>query len=135
MSPTLFALVGIATWAALLVFSLAGLRVLTSQQTGKALNSFLPDGSDLDGLGQRWTRAHLNTLEFLPIVATVGLAAVFSGNAAVTDPLATIVLVLRIAQSAVHIASTAVPFVLVRATLFVGQILIVLYWAFQLLTS
>lgn len=135
MSPTLFALVAFAVWAALLVFSLAGLRVLTSQQTGKALNSFLPDGSDLEGLGQRWTRAHLNCLEFLPIAATVGLAAVVAGKAAVTDPLAMVLLYLRIGQSLVHIISTAVPFVLARATLFVGQVVIVLYWAFQLLTG
>lgn len=135
MSPTLFALVAFAVWTALLVFSLAGLRVLTSQQTGKALNSFLPDGSDLEGLGQRWTRAHLNCLEFLPIAATVGLAAVLAGKAAVTDPLAMILVYLRIGQSVVHIISTAVPFVLARATLFVGQIVIVLYWSFQLLTG
>ena len=135
MSPTLVALVAFATWTALLVFSLAGLRILHAQRTGKAVNSFLPDGSDFEGLGLRWTRAHLNALEFLPIVATIGLAAVLAGKAAVTDPLAMVIVYLRIAQSVVHISSTAVPFVLVRATLFVGQIFIVLYWSFQLLTG
>jgi uncharacterized MAPEG superfamily protein len=127
--------VGFAAWTALLVFSLAGLRALHARQTGKALNSFLPDGSDLEGLGQRWTRAHLNCLEFLPVAATVGLAAVLAGKAAVTDPLAMLLLSLRIGQSLVHIVSTSVPFILARATLFVGQLAIVLYWSFRLLTG
>jgi uncharacterized MAPEG superfamily protein len=135
MSPTLVALVGFATWTTLLVFSLAGLRALTSQRTGKPLNSFLPDGSDLEGLGQRWTRAHLNCLEFLPVAGAVGLAAVVSGNAAVTDPLAMLLLYLRVGQSVVHLISTSVAFVMIRATLFVGQVLIVLYWSYCLLTA
>jgi uncharacterized MAPEG superfamily protein len=135
MSPTLIALVAFAAWSALLVFGLANLRILTARRTQKALNSFAPDGSDLEGLGQRWTRAHLNCLEFLPIAATVGLAAVVTGNAAVTDPLAMLLLTLRIGQSVVHLISTAVPFVLIRATLFVGQLAIVLYWSYSLLTS
>lgn len=135
MSPTLVALVGFATWTALLVFGLAGLRALLSRSTGKELNTFSADGSDLDGLPQRWTRAHLNCLEFLPIATAVGLAAVVSGQAAITDPLAIPLLLLRIAQSVVHLVSTSVPFVLIRATLFVGQVLIVLSWAFRLLTA
>ena len=135
MSPTLTALVAFAVWTALLVFGLANLRILYARRTNKVLNSFSPDGSDLDGLGQRWTRAHLNCLEFLPIVATVGLAAVVTGNAAVTDPLAMVLLYLRIGQTLVHLFSTAVPFILIRAALFVGQLAIVFYWSYGLLTS
>ncbi|MBW2245382.1 MAG: MAPEG family protein [Deltaproteobacteria bacterium] len=135
MSPTLVALVGFAIWSALLVFSLAGLRMITAQRLNKDLNSFLPDGSDLEGLGQRWTRAHLNCLEFLPIAGVVGLAAVVSGQAAVTDGLAMLLLYFRIGQSVVHLISTSVAFVMIRATLFVGQILIVLYWSYGLLTA
>jgi uncharacterized MAPEG superfamily protein len=135
MSPTLTALVLFAAWTALLVFALANFRVLYAQRTQKALNSFLPDGSDLDAFGQRLTRAHLNCVEFLPVFGAVGLAAVASGNAAVTDPLAMVLLGLRIGQSVVHVSSTAVPFVFARATLFLGQLLIVLYWSYGLLTG
>ncbi len=135
MSPTLIALVAFAVWSGLLVFGLANYRILYAQRTKKDVNTFKPDGSDLEGLGQRWTRAHLNCLEFLPVAATVGLAAVVTGNAAVTDPLAMVLLYLRIGQSVVHMISTAVPFVMVRATLFVGQLAIVLYWSYGLLTS
>ena len=88
MTPTLVALVGFATWTTLLVFGLAGLRIVHAQRTGKEVNSFSADGSDLEGLGQRWTRVHLNCLEFLPIAGAVGLAAVVSGQAAITNPLA-----------------------------------------------
>ena len=135
MSPTLTALVAFAVWSGLLVFGLANYRILYAQRTKKEVNSFAPDGSDLEGLGQRWTRAHLNCLEFLPIAATVGLAAVVSGKAAVTDPLAMVLLYLRIGQSVVHLISTAVPFVMIRAVLFVGQLGIVLYWSYGLLTG
>jgi uncharacterized MAPEG superfamily protein len=160
MSPTLVALVGFATWTALLVFGLAGLRAAYAQRTGKALNSFQADGSDLEGLTQRWTRVHLNCLEFLPIFAAVGLAGtqrwtrvhlncleflpifaavglagVVAGKAVITDPLAMPLLYLRVGQSVAHLISTAVPFVMIRATLFVGQVLIVLYWSFSLLTG
>jgi len=135
MSPTLSALVAFATWTALLVFGLAGLRVVTAQRTGKAVNSFRPDGSDLPGLGQRWTRAHLNCIEFLPIFAAVALSAVASGQAGVTDGLAWVLVGLRLAQSVVHLVSTSVPFVMIRATLFGAQVLIVLNWGRVLLTS
>ncbi len=133
MTPTLTSLVAFGAWTLLLVASLAGFRVLTAQRTGKAVNSFLPDGSDLPGLGQRWTRAHLNCVEFLPAFAAVALAAVVSGRGELTDGLAMPAFYLRVAQSITHLVSTAIPAVLLRATLFVGQILIVLYWAFQLL--
>lgn len=135
MTPTLSALVAFAAWTALLVLSLAGLRGLTSQRTGKALNSFRPDGSDLPGLGERWTRAHLNCIEFLPVFAAVGLAAVVAGRSEVTDGLAWVVFGLRVGQSVVHLISTSVPFVMVRAGLFAGQMLIALYWAGALLLA
>jgi len=135
MSPTLTALVAFAAWTTLLVFGLANFRILHAQRTKKAVNTFTADGSDLQGLGQRWTRAHLNCLEFLPIAATVGLVAVAAGKASVTDPLAMVLFYLRIGQSVVHLISTSVPFVLIRATLFVGQIAIVLYWCYGLLSG
>jgi len=133
MSVTVIALVGFAAWTGLLVFGLANFRVLIAMRTQKPVNSFSPSGDDLEGLGQRWTRAHLNCLEFLPIFGVVALSAVVSGKTAITDPLAMVVLYARFAQTAVHLAGVSVPFVLVRATLFVVQLAIVLWWAFQLL--
>jgi len=119
----------------LLVFTLASVRVLTSQRTGKAVNSFAADGSDIEGFGQRLTRAHLNCVELLPVFAAVILAAAVAGRGTVTDGLAMTALYARLGQSVVHMASTAVPAVLIRATLFVVQLAIIAWWIFQLLTG
>ena len=135
MSATLIALVAFAAWTGLLVFGLANLRIAISARTKKPLNSYSPSGDDLEGLGQRWTRVHLNCVEFLPIFGAVALAAIAAGKTAVTDPLAMVVLYARIAQSAVHLIGTSVPLVFARATLFVVQLAIVLWWAFQLLAG
>jgi hypothetical protein len=51
-----------------------------------------------------------------------------TGQTAVTDGLATIVLAARVAQSVVHIISVSVPAVLVRATFFTVQVVIWVIW-------
>ena len=135
MSATLIALVAFAAWTGLLVFGLANLRIAISVRTKKPLNSYSPSGDDLEGLGQRWTRVHLNCVEFLPIFGAVALTAIAAGKTAVTDPLAMVVLYARIAQSTVHLIGTSVPLVFARATLFVVQLAIVLWWAFRLLAG
>ena len=81
-----------------------------------------------------WMAVGMGTLA-QAVAGAVGLAAVVSGNAAVTDPLAMLLLYLRVGQSVVHLISTSVAFVMIRATLFVGQVLIVLYWSYCLLTA
>ncbi len=134
MSPSLVALCSFAAWTMLLVFSLAGFRVLTTARTGKAVNSFLPDGTDIEGFGQRLTRAHLNCVEFLPVAGAVILSAAVIGRADVTDGLAMPLLYARLGQSLVHVASTAPPMVLARATLFLAQLAIVAIWISRLLT-
>ena len=132
MGPSLVALCLFAGWTILLVFVLANYRVLVGVRTGKALNSFVPDGRDLDAFGQRLTRAHLNCLELLPVVGAVILSAAVAGKADVTDGLAMPLLYARLGQSLVHITSTAVPMVLIRATLFVVQLVIVAIWIWRL---
>ena len=135
MTPSLTALCGFAAWTMLLVFTLAILRVLTSQRSGKPVNSFAPDGSDMEGLGKRLTRAHLNCVEFLPVFAAVILAAAVAGQGAATDGLAMPALYARFGQSIVHLVSTSVPAVMLRATLFVVQLAIAAWWIVQLLTT
>lgn len=132
MTPSLVALCLFAGWTLLLVVSLALYRGASSRSSGKALNTFAPDGTDVGGFGQRLTRAHLNCVEFLPALGAVILAAAVAGRSAVTDPLAMPLLYARLAQSAVHLASTSVPMVLLRATLFVVQVAIVASWILQL---
>lgn len=135
MERTATALVGFAGWFALLsvVMGLYRGRYMLSGQ--KAANSFALDGSDLDALGQRITRARDNCFETLPLFVALALGASLSGRLDVTDPLAMWLLYARMAQSVTHIISTSVPAVLLRANLFFVQILIYLWWTLRLLAS
>ena len=132
MTTSLVALCLFAGWTILLVTSLALYRGAFSQRSGKALNTFSPDGTDVAGFGQRLTRVHLNCLEFLPVAGAVILAAAVSGRGDVTDPLAMPMLFARLAQSTVHLISTSVPMVMIRGTLLVVQIGIVASWIWRL---
>jgi uncharacterized MAPEG superfamily protein len=79
------------------------------------------------------TRARDNCFETLPVFAALALAAQLSGRLEVTDGMAMWVLYARLGQSVAHMISTSVPVVLVRATLFVVQLLIYLTWTIQLI--
>jgi uncharacterized MAPEG superfamily protein len=132
VSTSLVALCLFAGWTLLLVTSLALFRGLFSTRSGKALNSFSPDGTDVPGFGQRLTRAHLNCLETLPVAGAVILAAAVAGRGDVTDPLAMPLLYARVTQSIVHMISVSVPMVLLRAGLLVVQIGILASWILRL---
>lgn len=132
MTPSLVALCLFAGWTILLVASLALYRGLFASRSGKALNSFSPDGTDVAGFGQRLTRVHLNCLETLPVAAAVILAAAVAGRAEVTDPLAMPLLYARLGQSIVHLISTSVPMVMLRAGLLVVQLVILGSWILRL---
>jgi uncharacterized MAPEG superfamily protein len=132
MTPSLVALCLFAGWTILLVATLALYRGLFSSRTGKALNSFSPDGTDVAGFGQRLTRAHLNCLETLPVAAAVILAAAVAGRAEVTDPLAMPLLFARLGQSIVHLISVSVPMVMLRAGLLLVQLVILGSWILRL---
>lgn len=128
MSNTAFALIGLATWAILQSFILVTVRLLATR-SGHALNTFDPQGKDLEGFGPRATRAHLNTLENLAILVSFLLYAIATQQTAVTEGLACWLLYARVGQSCAHMISTSVPFVLLRATLFSVQLVICLIWA------
>lgn len=133
MGATATALIGFAGWFALLSIALGLYRVGFMMRRQKPANTFATDGSDLDPLGQRLTRARDNCFETLPIFAAIALGASIAGRLDVTDSLAMWVLYARIAQSITHIVSTSVPAVMLRATLFFVQVLIYLWWTIRLL--
>ncbi len=134
MSQSMIALVGFGLWTIILVFLLANVRLAVTMKSGKELNTFSPDGKDVDGFAQRLTRAHLNCLELLPVAGAVMLSAAVTGNGGITDPWAMILLYARIGQSVIHLIGTSVPLVLIRATLFVVQLVILAIWSYKLLT-
>ena len=123
MSTPLWCLLGFAAWSILLVLSLGTVRVvrvLTRQQTANSFASGVPHGGDRYW---RLNRAHMNSVENLPIfgaIVVVGeLARVTSSSFALA---ATIVLVARVAQSTIHIASNSNLAVNLRFTAFLTQL-------------
>ncbi len=131
MTPSTCVVAGLTVWAVVLSFLLVSVR-LRAIAGGKALNTFAPDGRDMSAFGQRVTRAHGNALENLALLVALPLYALATEQTAVTDGLAPLVLYARIGQSLVHLASTGKAAVLVRATLFGVQMIVVLIWAWRL---
>lgn len=125
MSASAVCLFGLIGWTIVLTFLLIGVR-LKPIFGGTVL--FDQDGSDLPGFAQRVTRAHGNSLEWLTIPAALIVYGVATGQSAVTDGLAMVVLGARLGQSIVHMISVSVPAVLVRATLFTVQVVIWIIW-------
>ena len=132
MNPALTALAGFAGWTVLLLLTVANLRVANFITGKKAINAFSPTGEDLPGFGQRVTRAHLNCVENLPVFAALVAAAGLSGQFAIMEGTVMYVLYARIGQSVAHMLSTAVLVVWVRATFFFVQVLLMAWYAIQL---
>ena len=132
MNPALFALAGFAGWTVLLLLTVANLRVANFLTGKKAINAFSPTGEDLPGFGQRVTRAHLNCVENLPIFAALVVAAGLSGQFSIMESTVMYVLYARIGQSVAHMISTAALVVWVRATFFFVQVLLMAWYAIQL---
>lgn len=132
MTPTAAALLGFAAWTIFMVMLLGLLRTGLVFAGKKKSNEFRASGEDLGSLGYRATRVHANCYENLPAAAAVMLYAIATNQTAITDPFAIVFIGLRVAQSTVHLLSTAQPMVLIRFALFVGQNAILLYWILAL---
>lgn len=135
MSNTIVALGGFALWTIILVSSVATFRIVSDfiLKRGISLNNFAADGSDVPGFGQRLTRAHLNCLEVLPVFAAVAIAASMADQLALLDPTVMYILYARVAQSVVHIISTSMIAVLIRATFFIIQLVLLASYVWQLI--
>jgi uncharacterized MAPEG superfamily protein len=135
MNAPLIALAGFAGWTMVLVLITANTRVIKSLTgaTDIPINQFSPYGEDLPGFSQRVTRAHLNCVENLPVFAAVVAVAGLSGQFGVMESTVMYVLYARIAQSVIHMISTSFAMVLIRATLFVAQIILMAYYVIQML--
>jgi len=133
MNPALVALAGFAGWTLLLLLTVANLRMANFFTGKNTINGFSPTGDDLPGFGQRVTRAHLNCVENLPILAALVAAAGLSGQFAVMEGTVMYVLYARIGQSVAHMISTAALVVWVRATFFFVQVLLMASYAYQLI--
>jgi uncharacterized MAPEG superfamily protein len=132
MSATACAILGLASWYVATLLALATFRVYTTAAKKKPANTFATDGSDVPGLGQRLTRVHANCYENIPVFMGVMLLALATGQTAITDPSACMLVYARIGQSVVHAASTSIPAVMLRFALFFLQVLILICWLWQI---
>lgn len=133
MNATALALTGYIGWILLLLGAIAVVRLQASVVGGKPANSFATDGSDVSPFSGRLCRAHANCYENFPQLGGLMLLALATGTAAMTDPLALVLLAARVAQSAVHLYSTSETAVKVRFAFFLVQYGIAVYWAFGFL--
>lgn len=133
MNATIIALAGYLLWTLILVVALLGYRSMLVSKNAKAANEFKPDGSDGSPFEVRLNRAYANCLESFAMVGGVMLLALATSAAAVTNPLALVVLAARIGQSITHLISTSVIAVQVRFAFFVIQLGICGYWLVKLL--
>lgn len=132
-SPTAVALTGFIAWTLTLLVLMESVRCALVLSRKVPSNQFRPDNSNLSPFMQRLARAHANCLEGLPIFGGLMVVALATDRAAVTDPLAFVLLAARIFQSTVHVASLSVMAVNVRFTAFAVQMAIAAYWSWQLL--
>ncbi len=132
INPTICALIGFACVTLVLVGTVVLYRtVLVFTGQAKA-DAFPRRGYEAPSFIQRLQDAHANCVENLPLVAAVVLAAVATGQTALTDPLACYLLYARIGQSGIHALSVNHFTVLLRATLYSVQIGILVWWILKL---
>lgn len=132
MNASALALAGYIGWFLVLLLMLAAVRVSAVMTARRAPNSFRPDGTDMTPFVARLVRAHANCYEAFPFVGGTLLLALASGSAAITDPLAMLVLACRVGQSLVHLLSVSNVAVNLRFAFFGGQVGITVYWLLQM---
>lgn len=114
-------------WAIALVLVYAGPRIPLAAFTERRMDSWERNQPVTDTpFFQRAKGAHLNCLENFPLFAAVVVIAMLMGKSAAVDGLACYVLYARIAQSMVHLIGNSSQLVLLRATFFaIQQVLLV----------
>ena len=139
MSPVptaLIALILYALWAMLLVLSVGAVRVGQVVRGQAHPASFTPGVPHGPEPYWRLNRAHMNTIENLPIFATVVLTGWAAGA---IDPvfniLAVVVVSARAVQSLIHISSGAVQAINLRFTAFAVQIVCQFWMAWLILQA
>jgi uncharacterized MAPEG superfamily protein len=133
MTATLTALTGFIAWTLLLLIVMELIRSKMVLAKDVPANGFRPDNANLSPFMQRLARAHANCLEGLPVFGGLMLVAVASGQSALTDALAPLLLGARIVQSTIHLASLSALAVTLRFVAFSVQLVIAAYWAIRLL--
>jgi uncharacterized MAPEG superfamily protein len=124
MRQPLLCLAAFAAWAVVLVVGIAGARVFQVLAGRKRANEF-PSGTPHGGDAYwRLNRAHMNTVENLPIFGALVVAGVLLRVEAPSfQVLPVVVICARVVQSLVHVSSGRSMAVNVRFTAFVTQLI------------
>ena len=128
MSTSMLVLLGFIAWTLALLVLMEALRSRLVLLGRVPANGFDPANATLSPFMQRLARAHANCLEGLPVFGGLLLLAEATGHAAVTDPLAGVLLAARIVQSTIHLASLTPFAATARFTAFLVQVGIALWW-------
>jgi len=126
-------LTALIAWTMFLLILMEGLRVRFLVTKTVAANEIRPDNSNLPPFMQRLARAHANCIESFPIIGGLLLVALLTNRADVTDALAPWLLVARLVQSSIHVASTNLVASYLRFIAFAVQMAIAVYWLWGLL--
>jgi uncharacterized MAPEG superfamily protein len=134
--PSVIALIFYALWAIALVLMVGADRTLQVLRGQARLDAFTPGSPHGSDSYWRINRAHLNTVENLPIFAAIVLSGWVVGQETVTfSHLATIVVVARIVQSLIHIASGKPLAIGFRFTAFAVQLVCEVWMAVLVLRT
>ncbi|MGQ8366158.1 MAPEG family protein [Glaciecola sp. 1036] len=133
MNASILVLSGYILWLMLLLLLLAGFRTYWNQANKRKSLKFKADGSDLNDIGQRITRAHLNMVESFPFIGGTLLLALATDSTAITNGLAYVLLIARIIQSVIHISSVANFAITLRFVFFLVQFGICGYWLVKII--
>ncbi len=120
-------------WALFLLVLMEVVRSLLVVSGATKSNEFKPDNANLSPFMQRLARAHANCIESIPIFGGLLVVAIAVGHTEITDPLAPWLMLARVAQSIIHLASLSVVAVNVRFSFFALQIAIAVHWAWALI--
>ncbi|SHL85575.1 MAPEG family protein [Rhodanobacter sp. OK091] len=120
-------------WALFLLVLMEAIRSYLVLSGRARSNEFRPDNANQSLFLQRLARAHANCIESLPIMGGLLLVAIATSRTGVTDALAPWLLLARVAQSVIHLASLSVLAVNARFFFFAVQMVIAVYWTWALL--
>ncbi|CAN0580187.1 MULTISPECIES: MAPEG family protein [Marinobacter] len=123
-----------AGWMLILALIYAVPRVPQALTGAKPIDSWERNKQPIDApILQRAKAAHLNCIENFAVFAAVVVVAGLMNRLEAIGGLAALVLYARIAQSVVHISGTSFIQILLRATFFLIQIVLVLVMVYRLL--
>jgi uncharacterized MAPEG superfamily protein len=118
------ALLLFAAWTLLLMMGYVTYRTMMVMRGSSAATWTRGSGYDVPAFVKRVENAHANCVENLPVYGAIVLAAYVLGKPGVVDATALWFLLARLGQSVTHIAGVSHVLVLVRATFYTVQVLI-----------